>query len=63
MSDKLRKLLLAIETAVTPDQLNRFPGWKLHPLKGELRVLELDGYGKLAVDFPLRRNDKYGQRC
>jgi proteic killer suppression protein len=37
MSDGLRKLLLAVETAVTLDQLNQFPGWKLHPLKGELR--------------------------
>ena len=36
MIDKLRKLLLALETADTLDQLNRFPGWKLHPLKGDL---------------------------
>ena len=37
MSDKLRKLLFALETAQTLDQLGRFPGWKLHPLKGELK--------------------------
>jgi proteic killer suppression protein len=37
MLDKLRKLLFALETAATLDQLNRFPGWKLHPLKGELK--------------------------
>jgi proteic killer suppression protein len=36
MVDKLRKLLLAMETAETLDQLGRFPGWKLHPLKGKL---------------------------
>ena len=36
MADKLRKLLLAIETAEGVDQLGRFPGWKLHPLKGDL---------------------------
>ena len=37
MADKLRKLLLAVETAETLDQLGRFPGWKLHPLKGGLK--------------------------
>ena len=36
MADKLRKLLFAIETAETLDQLSRFPGWKLHPLKGAM---------------------------
>jgi proteic killer suppression protein len=34
MADKLRKLLFAFETAETLDQLRRFPGWKLHALKG-----------------------------
>ena len=34
MADKLRKLLLALETAEILEQLGRFPGWKLHPLKG-----------------------------
>jgi len=37
MANKLRKLLFALETAQALDQLGRFPGWKLHPLKGELR--------------------------
>ncbi|MGA7381115.1 MAG: type II toxin-antitoxin system RelE/ParE family toxin [Terriglobales bacterium] len=35
MADKLRKLLFALETAVTLEQLGRFPGWRLHPLKGD----------------------------
>jgi proteic killer suppression protein len=34
---KVRKLLLAMETAETLGQLDRFPGWKLHPLKGDLK--------------------------
>jgi proteic killer suppression protein len=34
MADKLRKLLFALETADDLDQVSRFPGWKLHPLKG-----------------------------
>jgi proteic killer suppression protein len=39
MADKLRKLLLALETAETLEQLGRFPGWRLHPLKGDLKGL------------------------
>ena len=44
MADKLHKLLFAIETANTIDQLDRFPGWKLHPLKGDLK-----GFWSLTV--------------
>jgi proteic killer suppression protein len=33
----LRKLLFALETADSLDQVGRFPGWKLHPLKGDLK--------------------------
>jgi len=36
-ADKLRKLLFALETAETLGQLDRFPGWRLHPLKGDLK--------------------------
>jgi hypothetical protein len=36
MLDKVRKLLFGPETAETPDQVSRFPGWKLHPLKADL---------------------------
>ena len=63
MADKLRKLLFALETAETLEQLGRFPGWKLHPLKGDLKGLwSLDCHWKLAVDFPLRRTDEHRQR-
>ncbi len=44
MADKLRKLLLALETAETLEQLGRFPGWKLHPLRGNLK-----GFWSLTV--------------
>ena len=37
MADRLRKFMFALETAVTLEQLRRFPGWKLHPLKGDLK--------------------------
>ena len=42
--DKVEKLLLALETAVTIEQVGRFPGWKLHPLKGDMK-----GYWSLTV--------------
>jgi toxin HigB-1 len=37
MADKLRKLLFALETAKDLGQVGRFPGWKLHRLKGDLK--------------------------
>jgi proteic killer suppression protein len=44
MADKLSKLLFALETADTLEQLGRFPGWKIHPLKGTL-----NGFWSLTV--------------
>ena len=44
MADKLRKLLFALETADGLDQVGRFPGWKLHPLRGGLK-----GFWSLTV--------------
>lgn len=42
--DKVRKLLFALETAQNLEQLGRFPSWRLHALKGELK-----GYWSLTV--------------
>ena len=42
--DKLQKLLFALETAQNLEQVRRFPGWKLHPLKGDLK-----GFWSLTV--------------
>ena len=39
MTDKLRKLLLAFETADNLDQVSRLPGWYLHSLKGDMKGL------------------------
>ena len=36
-SDKVRKLLLALETARRLEDMGRFPGWRLHALKGDLK--------------------------
>ena len=54
MADKLRKLLLPLETADDLSQVSLFPGWKLRPLKGPLKGLwEPHRHGKLAVGFPV----------
>ncbi len=39
-----RKLLFTLETAGTLEQRGRFPGWKLHSLKGALK-----GFSSLTV--------------
>ena len=58
-AEKLRNLLFAIETAETLDQLNRFPGWKLHPLKGDLRgfwSLTVTGNRRLIFRYDEQKN-------
>jgi toxin HigB-1 len=40
----LRKLLFALETADNLNQVGKFPGWKLHPLKGEF-----DGFWSMTI--------------
>jgi toxin HigB-1 len=56
IADKLRKLLLAMETAKDVGLLSRFPGWKLHPLKGDL-----SGYWSLTVTGNWRLIFRYDQ--
>ena len=59
MVDKLRKLLLALETADNMDQVSRFPGWKLHRLKGALRgfwSLTVTGNWRLIFRYDVEAN-------
>jgi toxin HigB-1 len=35
--DRLRDILLALDQAARVDHMGVFPGWRLHPLKGDLR--------------------------
>ena len=43
-ADKLRDMLHALDAAATIDEVETVPGWRLHPLKGDLR-----GYWSLSV--------------
>jgi proteic killer suppression protein len=56
MADKLRKMFLALETADTLDQASRFPGWKLHALKGGLK-----GFWSLTVTGNWRLIFRYAE--
>jgi toxin HigB-1 len=60
MADKLRKLLLTLETADDLDQVSRFPGWNLHPLKGDLKgfwSLTVTGNWRLIFEYDERSNN------
>lgn len=53
-ADKLRKLLFAMETASSLDDLTAFPGWRLHPLKGKLAgfwSLSVTGNWRLIFEY------------
>lgn len=36
-TEKISDVLAALDTAAQPSDLGLFPGWRLHPLKGELK--------------------------
>jgi len=59
MADKLRKLLFSLETAETLEQICRFPGWKLHPLKGDRKgswSLTVTGNWRLIFSYDEQTN-------
>jgi proteic killer suppression protein len=58
MADKLRKLLFSMETANGLDQVSRFPGWKLHRLKGDL-----NGFWSLTVTGNWRLIFRYDEEA
>jgi proteic killer suppression protein len=43
-ADKLQRMLTALHLARSVDEIDLVPGWKLHPLKGDLK-----GYWSLTV--------------
>jgi len=61
MVDKLRKILFALETAEALREVDptRFPGWRLHPLKGRLKglwSLTVTGNWRLVFRYDERTN-------
>lgn len=37
LAEKISDILLAIDEAAHPQEVGLFPGWRLHPLKGNLQ--------------------------
>jgi proteic killer suppression protein len=54
--DKLRKILFAMDAARNLEQLRRFPGWRLHALKGGMA-----GYWSLTVSGNWRLVFRYDE--
>lgn len=52
--DKLRDILAALDAAAEPAEAGLFPGWRLHPLKGNLkgfRSVTVTGNGRVVFRF------------
>jgi toxin HigB-1 len=59
MAGKLRKLLFAMDAADNVEQLGTIPGWRLHPLKGDLKgfwSLTVTGNWRLIFTYTERGN-------
>jgi proteic killer suppression protein len=41
---RLRRVLTTLDTAATIDEMKLFPGWRLHPLTGDLK-----GYWSISI--------------
>ena len=64
LAPKLRRILALLNVSVKPSDMDGVPGWRLHPLKGELAgfwsvtvtgnwriVFRFDGEDAVDVDF------------
>jgi proteic killer suppression protein len=58
--DRLRDMLLAIDTAEAIGDLDVLPGWRLHPLKGELAgIWSLTVTGNWRLTFRFEDGDAF----
>jgi proteic killer suppression protein len=59
-ADKLRDMLIAIDTASAVEEAGLFPGWRLHRLKGDLAdYWSLTVSGNWRVIFRFREGDVF----
>jgi toxin HigB-1 len=60
MVQKIGDILLAIDEAAEVHDVELFPGWKLHPLKGNLRGFwSVTVTGNLRVIFRFEKGDAF----
>ncbi|MGD0672422.1 MAG: type II toxin-antitoxin system RelE/ParE family toxin [Candidatus Binatus sp.] len=58
--EKISDILLAIDEAAHPDEVGLFPGWRLHPLKGDLKGFwSVTVSGNWRVIFRLEAGDAF----
>jgi toxin HigB-1 len=58
--EKISDILLAIDDAAHPQEVGLFPGWRLHPLKGELKGFwSVTVSGNWRVTFRFEQGDAF----
>ena len=58
--EKIADVLLAIDEAERPHDVGLFPGWRLHPLKGDLKGFwSVSVSGNWRVIFHFERGDAF----
>ncbi|MEO6165084.1 MAG: type II toxin-antitoxin system RelE/ParE family toxin, partial [Candidatus Binatia bacterium] len=58
--EKISDILLAIDEAEQPQDVALFPGWRLHPLKGELKGFwSVTVSGNWRVIFRFEKGDAF----
>ena len=58
--EKISDILVAIDEAVHPQEIGLFPGWRLHPLKGELKGFwSVTVSGNWRVIFRFEKGDAF----
>jgi proteic killer suppression protein len=43
-AERIKDILIALDQAIRIEDMSRYPGWRLHPLKGDMR-----GFWSVAV--------------
>ena len=60
LAEKIADVLLAIDEATRPGDVGLFPGWRLHPLKGDLKGFwSVTISGNWRVVFRFEKGDAF----
>ena len=60
LAEKIADILLAIDEAQRPQDVGLFPGWRLHPLKGDLKGFwSVSVTGNWRVIFRFEKGDAF----
>jgi proteic killer suppression protein len=60
LAEKIADVLLAIDEATRPGDVGLFPGWRLHPLKGDLKGFwSVSVSGNWRVVFRFEKGDAF----